>query len=128
MIRKSQNQRHSSEPQLKGGRDTTRLVHFLEKTESYGTGRLFAISIIPPGGSIGYHTHTGEFEIYYILKGVAKVIDNGTEDILHPGDSMTCREGDSHSIENIGDCDMTLLIWANENFDINKPDTYFEEV
>lgn len=109
MIRKAREQRHSQEPELKGGRDTTRLIHFLEEEESYGAGRLFGISIIPPGGSIGYHTHTGDFEIYYILSGTATVNDNGKWDVLRAGDSMTCREGDSHSIENNGDCDLEYV-------------------
>ena len=109
MIRKAHDQRRSVEHELKGGRDTTRLVHFLEPPEAYGTGRLFAISIIPPGGSINCHIHTGDFEIYYILKGTAKVVDNGIEDILYPGDSMFCREGDFHSIENPGNCDLEYV-------------------
>ena len=109
MIRKAQDQKRSSKPQLRGGRDITRMTHFLEESESYGTGRLFAIIIIPPRGSIGCHTHTGEFEIFYILKGVGKVMDNGVEEILHPGDSMTCLDGDNHSIENIGDCDLEFV-------------------
>jgi len=116
IIRKAKTQRTSLEPELKGGRDITRLIHFLEEDESYGTGRLFGISIIPPGGSIGYHTHVGDFEIYYILKGTAKVIDNGYEDILLPGDSMSCREGESHSIENIGECDLeyvAIILYTN---------------
>ena len=109
MIRKAQDQRRSTEHELKGGKGTIRLLNLLEASESYGSGRLFAISIIPPGCSIGYHTHTGDFEIYYILKGTAKVSDNGVEDVLHPGDSITCLEGDSHSIENIGDCDLEYV-------------------
>jgi quercetin dioxygenase-like cupin family protein len=109
MIRKKQEQRLSTEHKLKGGKGDIGLKHFLEEAESYGNGRLFAISIIPPGCSIGYHTHAGDFEIYYILKGTAKVSDNGIEDILHPGDSMTCREGESHSIENIGDSDLEYV-------------------
>ena len=109
MIRKANDQRRSLEPELKGGRDTVRLTHILEEAESYGTGRLFGISVIPPGGSIGYHTHKGDFEIYYILKGSAKVVDNDVEDVLGPGDSMICREGESHSIENIGNCDLEYV-------------------
>jgi len=109
MIRKVKEQQESFEHELKGGKGSIRLLHLLEESEAYEVGRLFAISIISPGDSIGYHTHTGDFEIYYILKGTAKVVDNGVEDILHPGDSMTCREGDSHSIENIGDCDLEYV-------------------
>ena len=118
MIRKANQQRRSTEPNLKGGRDIIRLTHFLEESESYGTGRLFGISTIPPGGSIGYHTHTGDFEIYYILKGEAKVCDNGEEDILRPGDCMVCLEGDSHSTENIGENDLeyvAIILFTRRN-------------
>ena len=36
--------------------------------------------------------------------------------------------GYTHNIENIGDTDMVTVMWANEPFDPEKPDTYFEEV
>ena len=36
--------------------------------------------------------------------------------------------GHTHNIENLGDIDMVTVMWANESFDPNKPDTYFEEV
>ena len=116
MIRKAHQHKTSTEPNLKGGRDIIRLKHIIDESESYGTGRLFAVSIIPPGGSIGYHTHTGDFEIYYILKGTAKVVDNDVEDILKPGDSMVCKEGESHSIENIGETDLeyaAIILYTN---------------
>lgn len=95
--------------ELKNGRDTTTVVNILEGPEFYGTGRLFGISIIPPGGSIGQHTHEGDFETYYILKGKARVNDNGNIVELEPGDMTQCKEGDYHAIENIGDCDLEYL-------------------
>lgn len=87
---------------MRGGAGTVEMVHFLEKEESFGKGRLFSVAVIPPGASIGKHTHTGDFEIYYILKGVAHVMDNDAPAVLEPGDRMLCVEGDSHSIENRG--------------------------
>jgi UDP-2-acetamido-2,6-beta-L-arabino-hexul-4-ose reductase len=36
--------------------------------------------------------------------------------------------GSVHSIENLGDTDLVVLMWANEIFDPMKPDTYPEEV
>ena len=33
--------------------------------------------------------------------------------------------GYTHNIENLGDTDMVTVMWANEPFDPNKPDTYF---
>ena len=109
MIRKAQEQRHSQVLELKGGRGALSMSHFLEESEAYGTGRQFSVTTIPPGCSIGYHTHTGDFEIYYILGGEATVNDNGAQDVLLPGDSIICREGESHGVENNGDCDLTFI-------------------
>lgn len=58
--------------------------------------------VSPPGGSIGYHPHLGEEEIYYILRGEAIVNDNGDVCKLGPGDAVLTGGGASHSIENSG--------------------------
>ncbi len=84
-------------------------VCFLNAEDSYGAGSFFGKATIPPGGSIGYHQHKGETEIYYILKGKAKVFDNDMEHILEAGDMMQCKDGDGHGIENVGDCDLEFL-------------------
>ena len=97
------------EPNLKGGKGTVRILNILEKEEMFGLGRLFAVSIIPPGASIGQHTHEGDFETYYILKGRARINDNGDVQELGPGDMTRCRDGDFHSIENIGDADLEYI-------------------
>jgi len=36
--------------------------------------------------------------------------------------------GYTHNIENLGDTDMVTVMWANEVFNKEKPDTYFLEV
>ena len=36
--------------------------------------------------------------------------------------------GYTHNIENLGDTNMVTVMWVNEPFDPNKPDTYFEEI
>jgi len=36
--------------------------------------------------------------------------------------------GYTHSIENVGDGELVTLFWANQVFDPEKPDTYFEKV
>ena len=36
--------------------------------------------------------------------------------------------GYTHNIENLGDSDMVTIMWANEAFDPEKPDTYYLEV
>jgi mannose-6-phosphate isomerase-like protein (cupin superfamily) len=109
MIKKAADLRIKLEPNLKGGRETTRIINILEPEETFGTGRLFGVSIIPPGGSIGQHTHQGDFETYYILKGSARVNDNGVTRDLGPGDMTQCKDGDFHSIENTGNVDLEYL-------------------
>jgi len=86
----------------KDGKGTIQILDAITKEEMYGTGRFFGVTIIPPGCSIGLHRHTGDFETYYFLKGTAKVTDNGKEYILHAGDVLQCKDGDTHSCENIG--------------------------
>ena len=78
------------------------MFHFMDEKEAKGTGRLFAKTVIEPGNSIGMHTHEGDFEVYYILKGKALVNDNGNEVELEPGDCHICADGESHSIKSVG--------------------------
>ncbi|BDD86188.1 cupin domain-containing protein [Desulfofustis limnaeus] len=109
MIRKASEMRVESLPNLKDGNKTVKVINFIEGEEAENLGRLFGISIIPEGGSIGYHQHVGDFEIYYILHGKALVNDNGAEAVLTVGDMMKCDEGGFHSIENIGDCELRYV-------------------
>jgi mannose-6-phosphate isomerase-like protein (cupin superfamily) len=109
MIKKAADLSVDLEQNLKGGQGTVRIINIVEREELYGTGRLLGVSLIPPGGSIGYHAHMGDFETYYILKGRARVNDNGTVGELGPGDMMQCRNGDSHSIDNAGDVDLEYI-------------------
>lgn len=120
MIKKAHELRLKEEPNLKGGKGTIKVINFLEENESNGIGRLFGVSIIPVGCSIGYHRHMGDNEVYYFLKGTAKVCDNGKEDILVPGDCMVCFDGNSHGIENIGDTDLeyiALILYTEQRND-----------
>ena len=95
--------------EFKGGKGSVDLIKFMESEDNCGKGRFFAYCTLPQGCSLGYHQHNGEFETYYFLKGTAKVCDNGTEEILGPGDCMVCYDGCSHSLENIGDCDLEYI-------------------
>lgn len=84
---------------LKGGKGYVTVINFFEKEDFLGKGRLYGKSIIKPGNSIGYHTHEGDQEAYYILKGRALYNQNGKDYVLNPGDLAICKEGEAHSIE-----------------------------
>lgn len=100
---------------LKGGKGYITVVNFFEEKDFLNRGRLYGKSIIKPGNSIGYHRHEGDQEAYFITKGKALYNDNGQEYILELGDLAICRDGDSHSIEAIGEenLEYVMLILFN---------------
>ncbi len=109
MIIRKENQPCLIKEGVQGGAGQAHFRYFLEEKDAYGSGRLFAVITLRPGESIGPHSHQGEFELYYILKGEAQVSDNGQPFTLYPGDMMQCRDGDSHSVENRGQEDLEFL-------------------
>lgn len=98
-----------SRSKLKNGVGEAELIDILEMEDLHGTGRFFGITRMKPGVTNGVHTHVGDFETYYILKGTARVNDNGEFYELHPGDMVQCRDGEFHGLECIGDEDLEYL-------------------
>ncbi len=109
MIRKYSEYRIDMLPNLKDGHGTVEVINLFNEEDFAGMGRLYGISIIHPGDSIGRHTHLNEQEAYYILEGVATYDDNGTEVKLYPGDLSICRDGESHAIRNDGEVDLKYM-------------------
>jgi mannose-6-phosphate isomerase-like protein (cupin superfamily) len=109
MVRRAGELPITLQPNLKGGRETVVIENFLLPEEMCGAGRLCGLSVIPVGGSIGRHTHEGDYEVYYMLEGRARASDNGTEVLLNPGDMLYCPEGHFHEIENIGDVELKYV-------------------
>ena len=103
MIRTKEQRMVNVMKEMRGGKLETTISSFLTQDEAHGTGRGFSINSLPPGGSIGWHKHEGDFEVYLILQGEATVVDNDSAShLLKPGDMMFCEDGESHSIENTG--------------------------
>ncbi len=71
--------------------------------------KMYARVTVPAGCEIGYHTHQGDAEGYYILSGTGIYNDNGAKIPAEPGDSFFCEEGNSHGIKNTGDEDITFI-------------------
>ena len=109
MIRRKNELRNEVKMDMRGGKGAAAFNYFLEETEAQGSGRIFSRTEFEPGCSIGYHKHEGELEIFYITAGTAKVCDNGTDYILKAGDTHTCFDGGSHSIENTGSDKLEFL-------------------
>ena len=92
-----------------GGTGFVHIQDFLYPVYAHGAGRGFVIATMPVGSSCGVHEHRGDCETYYILKGTAKVTDNGEEHVLMPGDMIFCDDGCTHSIANIGSEDLVYI-------------------
>ncbi len=109
MKRWKQQRRRERKRNMLGGEGELEIVHFLEAEEACGAGRLFAVDTLLPGSSIGYHQHTGEYEIYLVLEGTAEIVEDGQTYLLQRGDMMQCGDGSSHSIKNIGSVPLRFL-------------------
>lgn len=108
MIRKA-DERTCVSKQFFGAPGVVYVQNILNGGEFAGKGRLFAHNVIKPGMGLGDHTHHGEFEVYYILKGVGTYNDNGTEILVHPGDVTVCPDGETHGIYNNGTEDLEFI-------------------
>ena len=79
------------------------LHHLLSVDELLGKGRLLSKSVLEPGSSVGFHTHQGEMEFFYILSGNADLFDGEKHFYLNSGDTMYTEDGEGHSITAVGE-------------------------
>ena len=107
IIRKSQIR--VDESNLKNGRGLVKREFIVEGENLRNKAKLFSKITIPKGNSIGMHDHVDDFEIYYILSGKGKVLDNGQEVEVIEGDAIYTADGNKHCIENIGEEDLVFI-------------------
>lgn len=108
MIRRRQEMNTEPRFEVKGGRGGYDSTHILTAADCDKIS-LFAVNTLPPGSSIGIHTHTTEAEAYLILQGQATVTEDGQDFILRPGDVEYCSDGHSHGIANDSDEPLAFL-------------------
>jgi UDP-2-acetamido-2,6-beta-L-arabino-hexul-4-ose reductase len=95
-----------------------------------------SVNISKPGITKGNHWHHTKNEKFLVVsgKGVIRFRKIDSEEVIEYYVSAEKMEvvdiptGYTHNIENLGDADMVTIMWANEVFDPEKPDTYFLEV
>ena len=108
---------------------------FYEILKTLDSGQL-GISTTKPGVIRGNHYHNTKNEKFLVIKGQAliELRDVFSEEIIQYNVSEKELEivemipGYTHNIKNTGDDEMVLLIWANENYNPDAPDTNFLEV
>lgn len=92
-----------------GGKGNTIMEHIVDEKVYGGKIAVYARVVLKPGCSLGFHKHEGTSETMYVLQGTGLYNYNGSKSTLHPGDVTFCPEGESHSIENIGDDDLLVM-------------------
>ena len=106
----------------------------LLKTEKCGQ---VSINISKPGITKGQHWHHTKWEFFIVVsgKGLIQQRKIGTDEVLNfevSGDRIEAVHmlpGYTHNIINLSDTeDLVTVMWANENFNPEKPDTFFEIV
>ena len=108
-------------------------------TELLRTGKCgqFSVNISRPGITKGQHWHHTKWEFFIVVSGcgLIQMRKIGSDEVLNfevSGEKIEAVHmlpGYTHNITNLSDCeDLVTLMWANECFDPNKPDTFFEVV
>lgn len=109
---------------------------FTEIMKSIDKGQ-FSVNVSFPGETKGNHWHHSKWEIFLVVSGKAliKMRKIGSDEVAEyyvSDDELQAvymLPGYTHSITNLSDTEnLVTLMWANEVFDRDKPDTYFEEV
>ena len=85
---------------MRGGNGTVKLEHWF-KPEAFGAKvRLCTRMTLEPGASIGNHTHETEDEIYLVLSGAGRILENGVWTPIRTGDAILTGKGGTHGVEN----------------------------
>ena len=106
----------------------------LIKTEKCGQ---VSVNISKPGITKGEHWHNTKWEFFIVVSGHGLIRERqiGTDEILdfevsgEKIEAVHMLPGYTHNIINLSDTEpLVTVMWANEAFDINHPDTFSEKV
>lgn len=111
---------------------------FTELVHTLNAGQV-SINISKPGITKGQHWHNTKFEQFIVVKGHGLIQQRNLNDpdgkVLEwevSGDKIEAVHmlpGYTHNIINLSDTeDLVTVMYCNEIFDPNKPDTFFEKV
>lgn len=109
---------------------------FTELLRSEKCGQV-SINISKPGITKGQHWHNTKWEFFIVVAGHGLIQERkiDSDEVIEfevSGDKIEAIHmlpGYTHNIINLSDTeDLITVMWANESFDPNKPDTYFEPV
>jgi len=109
---------------------------FTEILKTLNCGQ-FSVNVSKPGITKGQHWHNTKWEFFIVVSGSALIQQReiGTDKVLEfrvsgkKIEAVHMLPGFTHNIINLSETEnLVTLMWANEQFDPNKPDTFFEVV
>ena len=109
---------------------------FTELMKTVNCGQ-FSVNISKPGITKGQHWHHTKWEFFIVVAGHGLIQERkiGSEEVINievTGDEIKAIHmlpGYTHNIINLSETEnLVTVMWANEQFDPNKPDTFFENV
>lgn len=109
---------------------------FTELLKSDKCGQV-SVNISKPGITKGQHWHHSKWEFFIVVSGHALIQERkiGTDEVMEfevSGDKIEAVHmlpGYTHNIINLSDTEnLVTVMWANEQFDPERPDTYAELV
>jgi len=109
---------------------------FTEFLKSNNAGQV-SINVTKPGITKGEHWHNSKWEIFVVVRGHAliqerKVDSDEVREFEVSDDNFRAvymLPGYTHSIKNLSDSeDLITIMWANEIFNSNAPDTFSEKI
>ncbi len=109
---------------------------FTELVHTLNSGQV-SINISKPGITKGQHWHNTKWEFFIVVAGHGLIQERklGTDEVIEfevNGDNIQCIHmlpGYTHNIINLSETEnLVTVMYCNEIFDPNKPDTFFEKV
>lgn len=109
---------------------------FTELVHTLNAGQV-SINISKPGITKGQHWHNTKWEFFIVVAGHGLIQERklGTDEVMEfevSGDNIQCIHmlpGYTHNIINLSETEnLVTVMYCNEIFDPQKPDTFFEKV
>ena len=109
---------------------------FTELLRTANCGQV-SVNISSPGITKGQHWHNSKWEFFIVVAGHGLIRERkiGTDEVIQfevSGDKIQAVHmlpGYTHNIINLSETEnLVTMMWANEPFDPQRPDTFFEEV
>ena len=109
---------------------------FTELVHTLNCGQV-SINISKPGITKGQHWHNTKWEFFIVVSGHGLIQERkiGSDEVMEfevSGDNIQCVHmlpGYTHNIINLSETEnLVTVMYCNEIFDPNHPDTYFEKV